>query len=155
LRLRLGGADAALALFDEPAGDHGIGVFVEPLVEEGRDLLAEIGDVAEAREFVGLQSVAGGGKEELPRRLSAMVRHCDLQYGNSYVLLAYSSTENSIITSNREVNALWKCVENKENPLAACSGCAGDYEDPDRSAWEEEFEEEEAAEVGDEPGSDK
>jgi hypothetical protein len=36
----------------------------------------------------------------------------------------------------------------------ACSGCAGDYEDPDRTAWEGEFEEEEAEEAGDEPGSD-
>jgi hypothetical protein len=29
-------------------------------------------------------------------------------------------------------------VENKGGSLSACSGCAGDYEDPDRSAWEEE-----------------
>jgi len=28
-------------------------------------------------------------------------------------------------------------VENMENPMSACSGCAGDYEDPDRTAWDE------------------
>ena len=39
-----------------------------------------------------------------------------------------------------------------EIPVRACSGCAGDYEDPDRSAWEEGFEEEEIEEVVDEPG---
>jgi hypothetical protein len=33
-----------------------------------------------------------------------------------------------------------------ENPLHACSGCAGDYEDPDQTAWEEEEEEKEAQE---------
>jgi len=32
--------------------------------------------------------------------------------------------------------SLWKTVENAENGWKACSGCAGDYEDPDRSAWE-------------------
>jgi len=33
-----------------------------------------------------------------------------------------------------------------ENPGRACSGCAGDYEDPDRTAWEEAEEEEEGEE---------
>ena len=32
-------------------------------------------------------------------------------------------------------------MENVEIVWRACSGCAGDYEDPDRSAWEEEEEE--------------
>ena len=70
------------------------------------------------------------------------------------VLRAYSTPRNSIITSNRGVKGLWKSVENEENPLRACSGCAGDYEDPDRSAWEEEFEEE-GEEMADERGSEK
>lgn len=35
--------------------------------------------------------------------------------------------------------------------LRACSGCAGDYEDPDRTAWTEEAAEEEDAEA--EPGA--
>ena len=26
----------------------------------------------------------------------------------------------------------------QKNPLAACSACAGDYEDPDRSAWSDD-----------------
>jgi hypothetical protein len=59
-----------------------------------------------------------------------------------------------MVTSNREVYTLWKSVEIEENVVVACSGCAGDYEDPDRTAWEGEFEEEEAEEAGDEPGSD-
>src|SRR5690242_11128792 len=43
------GENRALALLDQPARDHGVGVFVEPLVEQGRDLLAEISRVAQAR----------------------------------------------------------------------------------------------------------
>ena len=35
-----------------------------------------------------------------------------------------------------------------ENFLNACSGCAGDYEDPERSAWGPDEEEEEDAEEG-------
>ena len=30
-------------------------------------------------------------------------------------------------------------MENAEISLRACSGCAGDYEDPDRSAWEDDL----------------
>jgi hypothetical protein len=63
LRRRLGSADAALALLDEPAGDHDVGVFVEISSEEGRDLLADTGGVAKAGELVGLQSVAGRGEK--------------------------------------------------------------------------------------------
>jgi hypothetical protein len=59
-----------------------------------------------------------------------------------------------VITSNGRVTWLWKSVETEEKPERACSGCTGDYEDPDRSAWEEGFEEEEEIleETGDEPG---
>jgi hypothetical protein len=63
-----------------------------------------------------------------------------------------------VITSNRRVTGLWKNVENEEIFARACSGCAGDYEDPDRSAWEEDFEEEDlevTEEAGDEPGPDE
>jgi hypothetical protein len=31
----------------------------------------------------------------------------------------------------------------RPEPLGACSACAGDYEDPDRTAWREEDEEDE------------
>ena len=69
------GEHRTFALLDQPAGDHGVGVFVEPLVEQGRDLLAEIGRVTEAREFVALQGVAGGGEKELPGWLGAIGVH--------------------------------------------------------------------------------
>jgi len=153
----VGGSHGALALLDKPAGDHGVGVFVEPLVKEGSDLLAEIGGVAEARKLVTLQSIAGSGEKEFPGRLGAAGIHRFLQYLLSNVCAGYCTTRNSMITSHRGVPGLWKFVENEENPQGACSGCAGDYEDPDRSAWEEDFEEEEpkfVEEVGNEPGID-
>lgn len=46
-------------------------------------------------------------------------------------------------------------MENEENPVAACSGCAGDYENPDRTAWGQGFEEEEQEEVPDELGGEE
>jgi hypothetical protein len=53
---------------------------------------------------------------------------------------------------------LWKTVESEEKFVRACSGCEGDYEDPDWSAWEEVFDEEDVdlqEEAGDEPGPDE
>jgi hypothetical protein len=61
----------------------------------------------------------------------------------------------TILTSKYQVMGLWKTVESEEKSVRACSGCAGDYEDPDRSAWEEDFEEEDVdfrEGANDEPG---
>jgi hypothetical protein len=60
-----------------------------------------------------------------------------------------------MITSNRSIPRLWKSVENEEMSFAACSGCSGDYEDPDRTAWEQDSEDADTnfrEEVGDDPG---
>ncbi len=64
------GFGIALALVHEPAGEHGGGVFFEPLVEQGRNFLPEIGGVGEPCEFVALQAVARSREQELPRGLS-------------------------------------------------------------------------------------
>lgn len=152
------GENRALALLHQPAGDHGVGVFVEPLVEQGRDLLAEIGRVAETREFVALQRVAGSGEKELPGRLGAIGIHGALRSRWVTYSVRYGNSIHSMITSNHRVTGLWKSVESEEKPVRACSGCAGDYEDPDRSAWEEGFLEEKGElpeEAGDEPGPDE
>jgi len=50
---------------------------------------------------------------------------------------------------------VWKVWKSLRGPAAAARG---DYEDPDRSAWEEDFEEEDGGlleEAGDEPGPDE
>ena len=50
---------------------------------------------------------------------------------------------------------MWKVWKSLRGPAAAARG---EYEDPDRSAWEEDFEEEDGElleEAGDEPGPDE
>jgi hypothetical protein len=39
-------------------------------------------------------------------------------------------------------------VENVDGGWKACSGCAGDYEDPERSAWEADEEEDDGEDDG-------
>ncbi len=69
-----------LALLHQPARQHGRGVFFQPGVEQLRDLLAEIGRVAQAGKLVTLQGIARGRQQELPRRLSFVIQG-DLQVG--------------------------------------------------------------------------
>jgi hypothetical protein len=109
--------------------------------------------VSEAAQFITLKGVPGSGEKELPRRLGAVVGHGDLRYYVGNVLHGYSTAKDSIITSHRGVHSLWKAVENGVVSPEACSGCGGDYEDPDWSRWEEEEFEGKEEEAGDEPGS--
>jgi hypothetical protein len=130
-----GSKNGAFALFNQPAGEHGCRVFFHPLIKQGTNLFAQIRREIEPREFVALERVAGGGEEKLPRGLGTVFGQgellaCFLQrYENQ------NSTENGGVTSNGVVMGLWKSVENMENAMKACSGCAGD-ENPDWSAWE-------------------
>src|SRR6266852_4699560 len=145
-RFRGGAEDGAFALLDEPASERGVGVFFKPLIEEGSDLLAEICGVGQAGELVALESVAGGGEKELPRGLSAVVGHGKLRCRYIPINISTCTVKECVITSNPGVTRLWKSVEGEEK-WRACSGCAGDYEDPDRSAWEEADEADEVDEV--------
>jgi hypothetical protein len=77
-RRGLVGVRSALALVHQQAREHGLGVFLDPLLKERGNLLAEIGGVAETREFEALKRVARGGKQELPRELGFMNGHGDL-----------------------------------------------------------------------------
>jgi hypothetical protein len=133
--------DGAFALIHEPAGEHGRRVFLEILIEEGSQLLAEIGGVSEAGEFIGLQRVAGSGEQELPGRLGVIGVHENLLEQVLWKSRGDSSILSNVVTSNPRVTRLWKSMQSVENALRACSGCAGDYEDPDRSAWEPDPEE--------------
>ena len=64
-----------LPLFHQPARQHGRGIFLDPKIEKGADLLAEIGGMTETREFITLQRVARSGEKKLPRRLGFAVVH--------------------------------------------------------------------------------
>ena len=60
----------AFPLLHQPARQHGRGIFLHPQVEQRADLLAEIGGVAETREFITLQRISRSREKKLPRRLS-------------------------------------------------------------------------------------
>jgi hypothetical protein len=68
----------AFPLLHEPTGQHGGGIFLNPKIEKGADLLAEIGGMAEPREFVALERVSRCGEQELPRRLGFVMVHAGL-----------------------------------------------------------------------------
>ena len=138
----LQGKDRTLTLFDQPTRKHGGGVFLEPLIEQFGNLLAEIGGVSESRELIRLQSVARGRKEKFPGSLGAELRQGCLPENG---LQKYRSNINARVITNAStfrVTRLWKAVEKTGSLQGLCSGCAGDYEDPDRSAWEADGEDE-------------
>ncbi len=137
------GENRAFALFDQPAGEHGGGVFLEPLIKQLGNLLAEIGGVGEARKFIGLQGIARGGKKKFPGSLGAEMRHGCLPEECLWKYRRHIDIEVIYEASTFRNTSLWKAVEKKEIPQGLCSGCAGDYEDPDGSAWEADPEEEE------------
>jgi hypothetical protein len=79
-----------LPLFHQPAREHGRGVLFHPKVEKRGNFLAEIGGVAETREFVALQRIARCREKKLPWRLSsAMVQMSLLATGGRKLTLRY------------------------------------------------------------------
>ena len=146
-------------LLDEPTSEIRSSVFLEPLIEQGSDLLARIGGVGEAGEFIRLQRIAGSGEKEFPGSPGASLRHNNLQRVG--VRQYYFTDTHAAIDVNSTVRGtgVWKSVEKQENAAGCCSGCAGDYEDPDWTAWEADLEADEelgedggGAEQGDRPG---
>jgi hypothetical protein len=69
----------ALPLIHQQTSEHGLRILLHPFVEKRSDLLAEIGGMAEPREFKALQRVARSGEQELPRRLRLISGHVGLQ----------------------------------------------------------------------------
>jgi hypothetical protein len=63
-----------LALLHQPARQHGGSVFFEPAIQQLSDLLAQIGRVAQAGEFVTLQRIARRRQQEFPRRLGFVIQ---------------------------------------------------------------------------------
>lgn len=66
--LPLGGAP--LVLLHQPARQHGRRILLDPGVQQLPDFLAQIGRMAQPREFVALQGCTRSRKQKLPRRLS-------------------------------------------------------------------------------------
>lgn len=85
-----------LALFDQPARKHGASILLHPLLEQGANLLPEVGRVAETRKLVALQRVTRCREKELPRRLGVGTGHVGLQEtrsmeGNKAVINVHST----------------------------------------------------------------
>jgi hypothetical protein len=138
--------DRQLTLANQPSRQIGGGVLVQPLIEKRGYLLAQIGGMAEAREFIALQGIARSSEKKLPRRLGARSGQDGLLSGELSTGVNNHTSISLLMTSNLNITPLWKSVENSENSWKACSACAGDYEDPDRTAWveiEEECDDEE------------
>ena len=77
-RVALLARGGAFALLHQPTRQHGRGVLFEPGIEQLRDLLAEIGSMAQTRKFVALQGIAGRRQKKLPGRLGFVIQG-DLQ----------------------------------------------------------------------------
>src|SRR5579863_10195232 len=54
----LGDRRGTFALLNKPAGDHRRSVLIQPLIEQGANLLAKVGGVIETRQFIRLQRIA-------------------------------------------------------------------------------------------------
>jgi hypothetical protein len=81
-----------LLLFHQPASQHGGGILLHPKVEKRADLLAEIGGMAETREFVTLERVSRSREKKLPRRLGLVVVHWSLpESGASKINIALTA----------------------------------------------------------------
>ncbi len=84
LRRRSGGVHGflwlrrAVPLLQQPAREQGGGVLLNPLIEKGDDLLAEIGGMTETREFIALQRNARSREKELPRGFGLGTDHAGL-----------------------------------------------------------------------------
>lgn len=71
----------AFPLLHQPAREHGRGVLLDPLIEKGADLLAEIGSMTETREFIALERIARSREKELPRGFGLGTGHVGLLKG--------------------------------------------------------------------------
>jgi hypothetical protein len=146
----IGNRTGMLALIDQVAREQRGGVFLEPLIEQSRNLFAEIGGMPESGKLVGLKRVARSGKQKLPGSLGVEFRHKNLRGPGQR---EYESDIDRIVLYCQiglVMQALWKTVKKQENAMDCCSACAGDYEDPERSAWVdvEENEEDTSGETG-------
>ena len=114
---RLASRGGMFALLHQPAREHSRGVFFKPGIQQLRDLLAEIGRVAEPRELVTLQGIPRRREKELPGRLGLVIQG-DLQ-GKRRNITTVITKVNSTHVRN-ECGKLWKSFA----PDSELRGCA-------------------------------
>src|SRR5256885_16984280 len=69
-----------LGMIEEQASQAGCGVFLEPGIEQLRELLLKVGSVAQSRQLQALQRITRRGEKELPRRLGVIQRDLPRKY---------------------------------------------------------------------------
>lgn len=157
---RNGCARRLLALLHQPSRQQGSESFFEPDIEQLNDFPANVRGVTQPREFIRLERNTRGREKETPRR-----RHLGIAVHGA-LLLRNGERYDSINVSQElwGLRALWKPVGktgallpgpftanylpsadtavreggSRIRRIRACSGCAGDYEDPDAAAWAED-----------------
>jgi hypothetical protein len=76
---RIGFDDARLAqlvaIFEEPAREHGLRGFLEPLVHQCGDFMAKVGSVVKARQFEALERGCGSLSQVVQRRVERLQGH--------------------------------------------------------------------------------
>lgn len=87
----------AFALLHQPARQHGLGIFFQPGIQQLRDLLAEIGRVAEPRKLEALQGIAGSGEKKLPGRLGLVGTHRDLRGKHSEITSVVTTVNSTCV----------------------------------------------------------
>ena len=130
-----------LPLLDQPPRQIRRRGLLQPLVEQFCNLLLQIGGVGQSREFVRLKGVARRREKKLPRRLGAALGHKSLRnrLRDRCVPNIYHNVIHRDIHNGRD--SLWMSVEIAAAPARCCSNCPGDYEDPDRTTWDDDDEE--------------
>jgi hypothetical protein len=169
LRRFLAWRGCAFAVLHQPAGEHRRGVFFEPAIEQLRDLFPKIGGMAQPGQLVALQRIARSREKEFPRRLglvfqgalqrdarannNRLVNHVKVHSFSTpcgYVWKIFGwdceqkTKEGAEATKKQQRRAEKRGTE--VPPLEACSNCAGDYEDPERTAEQAEEENNETKE---------
>jgi hypothetical protein len=74
----------AFPLLHQPAGQHSCGILLHP---KRANLLAEVGGMAETREFIALQRISRSGEEKFPRWLGLVIVHASLLMNGLGILI--------------------------------------------------------------------
>ena len=147
----------AFGLLHQHARKHGTRILLEPLVKQRINFFAEIGGVAQSRELVTLERIARCREKELPGRFGSRTGHVGLlkrdackvnrqliNVDSTAMLLTVDTCGNLPRATPSFLKGPGRRprtgeIESGADVVAAvmlaCSACAGDYEDPDRTAW--------------------
>ncbi len=104
---RLASRGGMFTLLHQPARKHSRGVLLKPGIQQLRDLLAEIGRVAEPRELVTLQGIPRRREKELPGRLGLVIQG-DLQGKRRHITTVITKVNNTHVRN--ECGKLWKSL---------------------------------------------